>query len=29
MQLRLELILLPVSDVDRSIAIYADKIGFK
>ena len=29
MQLRLELILLPVSDVDRSIAFCADKLGFK
>jgi len=29
MQMRLELIPLPVSDVDRSIAFYADKLGFK
>ena len=28
-QMRLELIPLPVSDVDRSIAFYADKLGFK
>ena len=29
MQMRLELIPLPVSDVDRSVAFYADKLGFK
>ena len=29
MQMRLELIPLPVSDVDRAIAFYADKFGFK
>ncbi len=29
MQMRLELIPLPVSDVDRAIAFYADKLGFK
>ena len=29
MQMRLELVPLPVSDVDRSIAFYADKLGFK
>jgi catechol 2,3-dioxygenase-like lactoylglutathione lyase family enzyme len=29
MQMRLELIPLPVSDVDRSIAFCADKLGFK
>ena len=28
MQMKLELIPLPVSDVDRSIAFYADKLGF-
>jgi predicted enzyme related to lactoylglutathione lyase len=28
MQLKLELIPLPVSDVDRAIAFYADKLGF-
>jgi predicted enzyme related to lactoylglutathione lyase len=28
MQFRLELIPLPVSDVDRAIAFYADKLGF-
>jgi len=28
MQLKLELIPLPVSDVERSIAFYADKLGF-
>ena len=28
MQMTLELIPLPVSDVDRSIAFYADKLGF-
>ena len=28
MQMRLELVPLPVSDVDRSIAFYADKLGF-
>jgi predicted enzyme related to lactoylglutathione lyase len=28
MQLKLELVPLPVSDVDRSIAFYADKLGF-
>ncbi|HEY0868998.1 MAG TPA: VOC family protein [Acidothermaceae bacterium] len=29
MQMRLELIPLPVSDVDRAIAFFADKLGFK
>ena len=29
MQMRLELIPLPVSDVDGAIAFYADKLGFK
>ncbi len=29
MQMKVELIPLPVSDVDRSIAFYADKLGFK
>jgi len=29
MQTRLELVPLPVSDVDRAIAFYADKLGFK
>ena len=29
MQMRMELIPLPVSDVDRAIAFYADKLGFK
>ena len=29
MQMKLELIPLPVSDVDRSIAFYSDKLGFK
>lgn len=29
MQMWLELIPLPVSDVDRAIAFYADKLGFK
>jgi catechol 2,3-dioxygenase-like lactoylglutathione lyase family enzyme len=29
MQMKLELIPLPVSDVDRSIAFYVDKLGFK
>jgi catechol 2,3-dioxygenase-like lactoylglutathione lyase family enzyme len=29
MQMKLELIPLPVSDVDRSIAFYADKLDFK
>jgi len=29
MQMRLELIPLPVLDVDRAIAFYADKLGFK
>jgi catechol 2,3-dioxygenase-like lactoylglutathione lyase family enzyme len=29
MQLKVELIPLPVSDVDRAIAFYADKLGFK
>lgn len=29
MQMKLELIPLPVSDVDRAIAFYADKLGFK
>jgi catechol 2,3-dioxygenase-like lactoylglutathione lyase family enzyme len=29
MQMKIELIPLPVSDVDRSIAFYADKLGFK
>jgi predicted enzyme related to lactoylglutathione lyase len=28
MQMRLELIPLPVSDVDRALAFYADKLGF-
>jgi predicted enzyme related to lactoylglutathione lyase len=28
MQMRLELIPLPVADVDRAIAFYADKLGF-
>ena len=28
MQMKLELVPLPVSDVDRSIAFYADKLGF-
>src|SRR3954447_17785177 len=28
MQMRLELVPLPVSDVDRAIAFYADKLGF-
>lgn len=28
MQLKLELIPLPVADVDRAIAFYADKLGF-
>src|SRR3954451_1681857 len=28
MQMRLELIPLPVSDVNRAIAFYADKLGF-
>jgi catechol 2,3-dioxygenase-like lactoylglutathione lyase family enzyme len=28
MDLKLELILLPVSDVDRAKAFYADKAGF-
>jgi predicted enzyme related to lactoylglutathione lyase len=28
MQLKLELVPLPVSDVDRAIAFYADKLGF-
>jgi catechol 2,3-dioxygenase-like lactoylglutathione lyase family enzyme len=28
MQIKLELIPLPVSDVDRAIAFYADKLGF-
>jgi predicted enzyme related to lactoylglutathione lyase len=28
MQLKLELVPLPVSDVDRSIAFYAEKLGF-
>src|SRR4051795_2467477 len=28
MQMRLELIPLPVSDVDRAVAFYADKLGF-
>jgi predicted enzyme related to lactoylglutathione lyase len=28
MQMKLELIPLPVSDVERSIAFYADKLGF-
>ena len=28
MRMRLELIPLPVSDVDRAIAFYADKLGF-
>ncbi len=29
MKMKVELIPLPVSDVDRSIAFYADKLGFK
>jgi hypothetical protein len=29
MRMRLELIPIPVSDVDRAIAFYADKLGFK
>jgi catechol 2,3-dioxygenase-like lactoylglutathione lyase family enzyme len=29
MQMKLELIPLPVSDVDQAIAFYADKLGFK
>ncbi len=29
MQMRLELIPLPVSDVDRAIAFNADKLGFQ
>jgi catechol 2,3-dioxygenase-like lactoylglutathione lyase family enzyme len=29
MQIKLELIPLPVSDVDRAIAFYADKLGFR
>jgi predicted enzyme related to lactoylglutathione lyase len=29
MQMKVELIPLPVSDVDRAIAFYADKVGFK
>jgi predicted enzyme related to lactoylglutathione lyase len=29
MQMKLELVPLPVSDVDRAIAFYADKLGFK
>jgi catechol 2,3-dioxygenase-like lactoylglutathione lyase family enzyme len=29
MQMKVELIPLPVSDVDRAIAFYADKLGFK
>jgi predicted enzyme related to lactoylglutathione lyase len=29
MQLKLELIPLPVSDVDRAIAFYADQLGFR
>ncbi len=28
MQMKLELIPLPVSDVDRAVAFYADKLGF-
>jgi predicted enzyme related to lactoylglutathione lyase len=28
MQMRLELIPLPVSDVDRAVAFYADRLGF-
>ena len=28
MQMKLELIPLPVSDVDRAIGFYADKLGF-
>ncbi len=28
MQMRMELVPLPVSDVDRAIAFYADKLGF-
>ena len=29
MQMKLELVPLPVSDVDRAIAFYADKLGFR
>jgi len=29
MQMKLELIPIPVADVDRAIAFYADKLGFK
>src|SRR6476619_5419793 len=29
MQMKLELIPVPVSDVDRAIAFYADKLGFE
>src|ERR1700712_399343 len=29
MQMKLELVPLPVADVDRAIAFYADKLGFK
>jgi predicted enzyme related to lactoylglutathione lyase len=29
MQMKLELIPLPVSDVDRALAFYADQVGFK
>jgi catechol 2,3-dioxygenase-like lactoylglutathione lyase family enzyme len=29
MQMKIELIPLPVSDVDRAIAFYADKLGFR
>ena len=29
MQMKMELIPLPVSDVDRAIAFYADRLGFK
>ena len=29
MQMKVELIPLPVADVDRAIAFYADKLGFK
>ena len=28
MQMKLELVPLPVSDVDRAIAFYAEKLGF-
>ena len=29
MQMKLEMVPLPVADVDRSIAFYADKLGFR